>query len=97
MGDRPDRDEVVPRLGDPANGLKVTAESLAAAATPRTRGVMLNSPCNPTGAVYDAAELSAILELAAERDWWVISDEIYVRIAYGVAAPSALSRPPTAV
>jgi aspartate aminotransferase len=51
---------------------------------------MLNSPCNPTGAVYDAAELSAILELAAERDWWVISDEIYERIAYGVAAPSAL-------
>jgi len=84
------RADAVAVRGDPARGLKVTADMLATAATERTRGVMLNSPCNPTGAVYDAAELSAILELAAERDWWVISDEIYERITYGVAAPSAL-------
>jgi aspartate aminotransferase len=84
------RAEAVAVRGDPARELKVTAELLAAAATERTRGVMLNSPCNPTGAVYDAAELGAILELAAERDWWVISDEIYRRITYGTPAPSAL-------
>ena len=82
------RAEPVPVYGDPASGLKVTAESLAAAATPATKGVMLNSPCNPTGAVYDRAELEAILALADERGWWVISDEIYRRIAYGAVATS---------
>jgi aspartate aminotransferase len=82
------RAEPVPVYGDPASGLKVTAESLAAAATPATKGVMLNSPCNPTGAVYERAELEAILSLADERGWWVISDEIYRRIAYGAVATS---------
>jgi aspartate aminotransferase len=51
---------------------------------------MLNSPCNPTGAVYSRDELRAILDLAAERGWWVISDEIYRRIAYAGTAPGAL-------
>jgi aspartate aminotransferase len=77
------RGEAVPVLGDPANCLKVTAASLAAAATPRTKGVLLNSPCNPTGAVYDRDELEAILALCEERDWWLVSDEIYRRISYG--------------
>jgi len=82
------RAEPVPVYGDPVNGLKVSAESLAAAATPATKGVMLNSPCNPTGAVYSRAELEAIVALADERGWWVISDEIYRRIAYGSVATS---------
>lgn len=77
------RAEAVAVHGDPANGFKVTAESLVAAATPRTRGVMLNSPCNPTGAVYSRSELEAILALAEERGWWVLSDEIYRQISYG--------------
>ncbi len=85
----------VPVFGDPANSLKVTAEQLAAAATPRTRGLMLNSPSNPTGAVYSREELAAILALAAERGWWVISDEIYLRIAYEGDAQSALEIAPT--
>jgi aspartate aminotransferase len=72
------------------NSLKVTAEQLAEAATPRTRGVTLNSPTNPTGAVYSLAELRAILELAAVRGWWVISDEIYREISYEAPAPSVL-------
>lgn len=77
------RADAVPVYGDPANGLKVTAEQLAAAATERTKGVMLNSPCNPTGAVYDREELEAILALCEERGWWLLSDEIYRRISYG--------------
>jgi aspartate aminotransferase len=77
-------------IGDPANGLKVTAAFLDAASTPRTRGIMLNSPCNPTGAVYSADELREILELADERDWWVLSDEIYRRISYDGPAASVL-------
>jgi aspartate aminotransferase len=81
------RAKAVSVIGDPQNGLKVTAAFLDAASTPRTAGVMLNSPCNPTGAVYSEHELREILELADERDWWVLSDEIYRRISYkGVAA-----------
>src|SRR5262249_1790813 len=62
------------------NSLKVSVRELEQAATPRTRGVMLNSPTNPTGAVYELDELRAILSLAATRGWWVISDEIYREI-----------------
>jgi aspartate aminotransferase len=77
--------------GDPARGFKVDVDRLARHATPRTRGLMLNSPSNPTGSVYDAHEFRAILDLAAARGWWVISDEIYRHIAYDGAAVGALS------
>jgi aspartate aminotransferase len=72
------------------HSLKITPDDLSRAATPRTRGVMLNSPTNPTGAVYSLEELRAILELAASRRWWVISDEIYREISYESPAPSLL-------
>jgi aspartate aminotransferase len=84
----------VPVVGDPANSLKVTAAMLDAAAAPRTRGLMLNSPSNPTGAVYSREELASILMLAADRGWWVIADEIYLRIAYEGGALSALEIAP---
>ena len=80
----------VPVFGDPANDLKVTADQLRAAATPRTKGLMLNSPSNPTGAVYTRDELAAILDVAAEHGWWVLADEIYLRIAYEGGAQSVL-------
>jgi len=89
------RATVVPVFGDAANSLKVTASSLRAAATSRTKGLMLNSPSNPTGAVYSREELSDILVLAAEQGWWVIADEIYMRIAYDGPAASVLSVAPT--
>lgn len=89
------RATAVPVMGDPANGLKTSAEQLAAAATPRTRGIMINSPCNPTGAVYEREELAAILALAEARGWWVIADEIYRRIAYRGAATSMLELAPS--
>jgi aspartate aminotransferase len=72
------------------NSLKITPEELTRAAAPRTRGVMLNSPTNPTGAVYSLEELRAILRLAEARGWWVISDEIYREISYEAEAPSLL-------
>ena len=72
------------------NSLKITPDDLARAATPRTRGLMLNSPTNPTGAVYSLEELRAILRLAESRGWWVISDEIYREISYEAEAPSLL-------
>ena len=76
--------------GDRAHDLKVTVDDLERAATPRTRGLMLNSPCNPTGAVYSRDEMAAIMAFAHRRGWWVISDEIYRRIAYDGAATGAL-------
>ena len=72
------------------NSLKITVEDLTRAATPQTRGVMLNSPTNPTGAVYSLDELRAIVKLAASRGWWVISDEIYREITYEAKGPSLL-------
>jgi aspartate aminotransferase len=89
------RATAVPVYGEVGNELRVTAAELAAAGTARTRGVMLNSPSNPTGAVYGADELSAILAVAAENGWWVISDEIYRQITYGVSAPSVLELAPS--
>ncbi|GAA4819891.1 pyridoxal phosphate-dependent aminotransferase [Algivirga pacifica] len=60
------------------NDFKVTAEQLANAITPKTKAILYSSPCNPTGAVYNAAELQALAEVLKEReDIYVISDEIY--------------------
>jgi aspartate aminotransferase len=76
--------------GARANGLKVTPDDLRASATAATRGLILNSPSNPTGAVYTRNELIAITELAVERDWWILSDEIYRAISYDGPATSML-------
>lgn len=84
------RARAVPVFGSRANDLRVTAADLRAAATPATRGLILNSPCNPTGALYDRGELAELLDLAHERGWWVVSDEIYRRIAYDGEAASSL-------
>ncbi len=84
------RAKAVPVFGEESRGLKATAAQLVAAATPRTRGLILNSPCNPTGAVYTEQELRDIASVAGERGWWIISDEIYRRIAYEHAASSVL-------
>jgi aspartate aminotransferase len=77
--------------GRPERQLKVTRDDLLRAATSRTRGLILNSPCNPTGAVYSRRELEDIVAVAAERDWWILSDEIYRAIAYDGEATSLLS------
>lgn len=81
----------VPVVGEASRGFKVTANDLARHASGKTRGLMLNSPCNPTGSVYTAGELDDLVRLAAERHWWVISDEIYRRIAYDGPASGLLS------
>ena len=76
--------------GHANHAFKVTADQLAGASTPRTRGVIINSPSNPTGAVYTRDELTAILRLADERGWWIVSDEIYREVAYDGPAASVL-------
>jgi len=75
-------------------GLKVSARDLDRASSKRTRGLILCSPCNPTGSVYTATELKAIAEWARKHDIWVIADEIYRVINYGTGpAASFLDLP----
>ena len=81
--------------GSAAQSFRVTADDLRNVATARTRGVIVNSPCNPTGAVYSRAELEAIVALADERGWWIISDEIYRELSYGGPATSMLQVAPS--
>lgn len=76
--------------GDPTNALKVDVDALNAATTPATRGLLLNSPSNPTGAIYTRDELDAIMLWAAERGLWVISDEIYGRLCFSGARATSL-------
>lgn len=68
--------------GTEANGFKVTPDQIRRAITPRTRALVLNSPSNPTGAVYTRDELVAIAEVVLATDILVISDEIYEPFIY---------------
>ena len=60
-------------------------EAIEAAITPRTRALLINSPSNPTGAVYPRRLLEAIADLAVRRDLLLISDEAYEALVYGDA------------
>ena len=57
-------------------------EAVAAVVTPRTKALVVNSPNNPTGAVYPEEVLRALAELAAKRDLYLVSDEIYEHLVY---------------
>ena len=72
----------------------VTVEQLEAARTPRTKVLLFVSPSNPTGAVYSLDQTRAIGEWALEHGIWVISDEIYQNLVYGVVAHSIVSAVP---
>ncbi|MGC8969828.1 MAG: pyridoxal phosphate-dependent aminotransferase [Conexivisphaera sp.] len=72
-------------------GFVPTAESLRAAADARTRAVIVNSPSNPTGAVYGRRALEEIVSFALERDLWIISDEVYEKFVYGAEFSSMSS------
>jgi len=79
--------------GDPEWGLKLSVRDLDRV-VPGAQGLILCSPCNPTGAVYTRAEIKAIAQWARDRKVWVIADEIYRRIHYGPGpAPSFLDLP----
>ncbi|HUH11487.1 MAG TPA: pyridoxal phosphate-dependent aminotransferase [Longimicrobiales bacterium] len=88
------RAQPVEVAGVEANGYKVGPDELEAAWDPSVRALLLNSPSNPSGAVYSDAEIRAVLEWAARREVWVLSDEIYSRIYFeGELAPGILSHP----
>lgn len=65
-----------------AEHFKITPEKLAAAITPKTKCMILNNPSNPTGMMYSRKELEEIAKVCVEKDIYVISDEIYYRLAY---------------
>jgi aspartate aminotransferase len=65
-----------------AGGFKMTAEQFRAAITPKTVALILNSPSNPTGAVYNRRELAEIAAVAVEKNIMVVSDEIYEKLVY---------------
>ncbi len=65
------------------NGFKLTAEQLKGAITKHTKMLILNSPNNPTGAVYSKQELESLAKVIVENDIFCISDEIYEKLVYG--------------
>src|SRR5215467_7226498 len=67
---------------DEADGFQLTAEMIERLITPRTKLIILNSPCNPSGAVMSPEDLEEVVRSAAQRGIWVISDECYVYLNY---------------
>lgn len=61
---------------------KLSTEKLSAAITPKTKALILNSPCNPTGMMYHRPELEAIAKVCVDNDLYVICDEIYYTLVY---------------
>ena len=79
---------------EPEARFRLDAGAVARACTPRTRCLILNSPSNPTGAVLDVQRLKEIARVAQAKGLWIISDEIYSRLVYGVQAPSVAAVAP---
>jgi arginine:pyruvate transaminase len=81
----------VPTL--PEDGFHLTAAALAAKVTPRSRGLLLNTPANPTGAVLSAAEVEAIGAVCEQHDLWIVCDEVYADLAFDVPFASPFDHP----
>ncbi len=64
------------------DNFRITADLLRTRLTPKTKALMVNSPCNPTGRVFTLEELKAIAEVAEEADLYLISDEIYEKLVF---------------
>ncbi|MEI8032169.1 MAG: pyridoxal phosphate-dependent aminotransferase [Chlorobiaceae bacterium] len=74
---------------------KVTPAQLSAAITPRTKILVLNSPSNPTGSVYNEAEVRALMQVIDGKGIFVLSDEMYDMIVYGDVRPFSPGRIPS--
>ncbi|MBX3120398.1 MAG: pyridoxal phosphate-dependent aminotransferase [Fimbriimonadaceae bacterium] len=69
-------------------------ESIREKVTPKTKAILINSPSNPTGAVYTRETLKEIATLALRHNFWIISDEIYEQLVYGIEHTSIASFSP---
>jgi aspartate aminotransferase len=65
-----------------ADGFAITAAAILSAVTPRTRGIIVNSPCNPTGALMSEDDMTAIAVELAKREIWVVVDLCYEKLIY---------------
>ncbi|MGE5550227.1 MAG: pyridoxal phosphate-dependent aminotransferase [Bacteroidota bacterium] len=81
---------VVPVATTAANGFLLQPDDFAAAIGPRTRAVVINSPNNPTGAVYSREILGALAEIAVRRDLVIVSDEVYDHLVYDGVKPTSV-------
>jgi len=73
----------VPTLAE--ENFNVRLDDVARAITPRTKIILVCSPSNPTGAIYDEATLRGLAKLAVDRDVWLMTDDIYRTLLYGDA------------
>lgn len=78
-------------LADDRTGFRMTPAMLEAAITPKTRLIFLNSPSNPTGAVYSRGELEALAAVALKHNVYILSDEMYEHLMYDGAAPTCVA------
>lgn len=78
-------------LADDRTGFRLTPEMVEAAITSRTRLLILNSPSNPTGAVYTRKELEAIVAVALRHNLYILSDEMYEHLVYDDARPTCIA------
>ena len=69
---------------DASCDFKITPDALRAVITPKTKAFVFNNPANPTGTVYSEEEVRALAKVLEEREIYVISDEIYEKLVYGV-------------
>ncbi len=77
----------------PERDFHLRVDDVAAALTPRTRAVLINTPHNPTGAAMTAGELAELVALCAARDVWLVSDEVYGALTFARPHASALAAP----
>src|SRR5207245_1142115 len=77
----------------PERGFHPDLDTLAAAVTPRTRVIWINSPHNPTGAVFTRDEVEAIAAICRRHDLWLVSDEVYEDLAFARPHVGAWSLP----
>ena len=75
--------DAVPVVVQSAENYHLSIDNIKDAITDRTRAIIINTPNNPTGAVYGAEELSSLAELAKAHDMYILSDEIYEKLVYG--------------
>lgn len=72
----------IPIMTRPEDGFVPEPGAVLEAITDKTKIIMLNSPCNPTGAVYPQEVVKAIVDMAAERDIWIFTDDLYEHLVY---------------
>ena len=73
---------LVPTRSQGPNRYHLDLEAIEGAVSPRTVAVMINTPNNPSGAVYSREELEGLIRLAVKYDFWIVSDEVYEKLIY---------------